>query len=450
VWAAISRRSRAGFGALALAVALLLVADTLPAADADYCGEYRFASGGLVSVLTEGTTAGTTRLVATIWESGRVGALLADTLDRFTMSPPDADGNTPTITFDRSPGGTIAALTLETPGQVPRHAPRVVTFHEEELLFTSGDATLSGTVKIPVGDGPFPGIVLVHGSGPAGRESVESMARFFVSIGFATLSYDKRGCGGSTGDWKTADLLQLARDALVGVAILRARDDVDPTRVGMWGISQGGWVAPIAASHWTSVAFVINHSGPATSLRRQDTFMMSRVLEMQDVPPDDIDLAVAALNTLYDYGRGKATAAQLDAAVAKTIGRAGLEDFATLTSENIIADSLYAQQPFGDPAWFLHLDPDRDALEPYRLLRCPVLVVYGRLDYTVPVEESVVALGSVFAQRGPADFHMAVLERTGHGMLVMDPEAPQNPALPLSLALEYFALLEDWLSARGF
>ncbi|MDH5627446.1 MAG: alpha/beta hydrolase, partial [Candidatus Krumholzibacteria bacterium] len=123
---------------------------------------------------------------------------------------------------------------------------------------------------------------------------------------------------------------------------------------------------------------------------------------------------------------------------------------ATLTSENIIADSLYAQQPFGDPAWFLHLDPDRDALEPYRLLRCPVLVVYGRLDYTVPVEESVVALGSVFAQRGPADFHMAVLERTGHGMLVMDPEAPQNPALPLSLALEYFALLEDWLSARGF
>jgi pimeloyl-ACP methyl ester carboxylesterase len=159
---------------------------------------------------------------------------------------------------------------------------------------------------------------------------------------------------------------------------------------------------------------------------------------------------VAALNTLYDYGRGKATASQLDAAVAKTVGRPGLEDFASLTADKIVADSLYAQQPVGDPAWFLHLDPDRDALEPYRLLRCPLLVVYGRLDYTVPVEESVNALNAALLREGPDDYNIAVLDRTGHGMLVMNPDAPQSPAIPLTLALEYFALLEDWLSARGF
>ena len=435
---------------LAAVLALLLAPAVRGAADDEYCGEYLLPSGKHVSVLKAGVTAQMARLVLATWDTGRVGTLLADTLDRFSLSPPDPDGRSPTITFGRNRAGAVTGLTIESANGAPLRARREATFREEELLFTSGDATLSGTLKLPPGAGPFPGIVLVHGSGPAGRESVELMARFFVRIGVATLSYDKRGCGASTGDWKQVDLDVLASDALVGVAVLRARDDIDPHRVGLWGISQGGWVAPLAASRSASVAFVINHSGPGTSLRRQDTWMMSRVLQMDGVAADDIGLALAALNTLYDFGRGKATAAELDAAIGKTVGRTGLEDFASLASRNIIADSLYAQQPVGDPAWFLHLNPDRDALEPYRLLRCPLLVVYGRLDYTVPVEESVRAIRAALAQEGPADCNVAVLERTGHGMMVMDPEAPQRPAVPQSLALEYFALLEDWLSTRGF
>jgi len=234
------------------------------------------------------------------------------------------------------------------------------------------------------------------------------------------------------------------------LAMLQSQPDIDRRRVGLWGISQGGWIGPLAASRSEEVAFVINHSGPGTSLRRQDTYMTANVLRAQGVPPEDVGLAIAALNTLYDYGRQKASAAALDAAVAELRDKPMLEDFATLSSSEVIPDSMYSRQRIGDPAWFFHLDPDRDALAPYSRLRCPLLVVYGRLDYTVPVEESAAKIDSVLRQSEHPDYTVRVLDRTGHGMTVMQPEAPTTPAAPLSIALEYFTFLEEWLCRRGF
>jgi pimeloyl-ACP methyl ester carboxylesterase len=431
------------------AVATLFSAAGASAGD-EYSGEYLLPSGKYVSVFKEGVIAEMARLKVINWESWRAGGLESDGADRFVVPPSSQDaGDGMRITFARGGGGEVSGLLLEAGHDSPVKADRKVTFVEKPVTFTNGDVLLSGALKLPVGQGPFPAVVLVHGSGPGGREQVESTARFFCHLGMAALSYDKRGCGASTGDWKTVDLEALAGDALAGAAMLRSRADIDEKRVGLWGISQGGWIVPLAASRSDDIAFAINHSGPGTSLRRQDTYMMSNVLKMQGLPDSDIDLAIAALNTLYDYGRGKAQASALDAAIGKLKGRPGLEDYATLSSRELVPDSLYAHQAIGDPAWFFHLDPDRDAIEPYRRLRCPLLVVYGRLDYTVPVDESVKAISAALEERTHPDYLVKALERTGHGMLVMDPEAPSQPVKPPTLAHEYFELLEGWLSERG-
>jgi pimeloyl-ACP methyl ester carboxylesterase len=308
---------------------------------------------------------------------------------------------------------------------------------------------LSGVLKKPVGEGPFPAVALVHGSGPGTREQYESIARFFVHMGLAVLSYDKRGCGASTGDWKAVDLEALADDAVAGVSWLGTNSAIDPGRVGLWGISQGGWIAPLAAARSDKVAFVINHSGPGTSLRRQDTYMMENELRDKGISPDGIDLVIAGMNTLYDYGQKRATAQQLDAEIEKLRGKPGLEEFAGYSSAMLIPDSLYKYQKLGDPAWFFHLDPDRDALEPYRRLRCPLLIVYGRLDYTVPVEESEEKIAAVLRESGNPDYTIEVLDRAGHGTIVMNKEDRQKPVEPLSIVPEYFDLLEGWLRERG-
>ena len=421
------------------------------AADDEYCGEYFLPSGKRVSVYKMGVISEMAQLTFINWENGRAGTFRNDGPDRFwaTSSPLQPDVRQTLITFGRDENNKIDNLLIQE-GTGPKvRAERKKTFNQKPVTFANGEVVLSGVLKTPLGKGPFPAVVLVHGSGPGGFEQVESMARFFVHLEMAVLSYAKRGCGASGGDWKTVDLDVLADDALAAVSLLASEPGIDPKRIGLWGISQGGWITPLAASRSDKLAFIINHSGPGTSLRRQDTFMMANVLSDQGVPALDIDLAIAALNIMYDYGRKKASAEALDAAIDRLRGKPGLEELTAFSSRQMVPDSLYPRQAIGDPAWFFHLDPDRDALEPYRRLRCPLLVVYGRLDTTVPVEESEAKISAVLEESAHPDYLVKVLDRTGHGMSVMKKDEPQKPVEPLSIAPEYFALLEEWLRSRG-
>jgi alpha-beta hydrolase superfamily lysophospholipase len=129
--------------------------------------------------------------------------------------------------------------------------------------FSSGAVKLAGTVVSPRGRGPFPAIVFIHGSGPDSRENYRGQAIWFARHGVAALIYDKRGVGGSSGDWRYVHFSDLADDAMAAVQLLRSRPDIRRDRVGFWGGSNGGWVAPLAASRDSSVAFVITVSGAA-------------------------------------------------------------------------------------------------------------------------------------------------------------------------------------------
>jgi len=433
---------------LLLVSTLLLTVGGVPrAAPPDYSGEYGLASGGVLSVVYEGAVTEAAQLILIDWLTGRVGPLQGDGTDEFIV-PTNA---TPTrVTFVRDEKGTVTRMLLVVGDAPAVPAERIYTYIDHAVSFKANGTCLTGTLKVPIGTGPFPAVVLIHGSGPGTREQVESMSRFFSHQGMAVLSFDKRGCGGSSGDWKTASFNDLAGDVLAGVAFLRERSDIDPDRVGLWGISQGGWIGPLAAARSDHIAFVINHSGPGTTPRRQDVYMTSRILAMQDVPAADIEYATSALNAMYDYGQGRASAADLDATLEVVQGKPGLEDFEGLSSRNVSPDSMYALQPMGDPAWFFHIDPDHDALTPYRRLDCPVLVVYGRLDYTVPVIESASLITRALQQREHPDYTVEIIDETGHGMLVMDPAAPFRPVTPLTQSHEYFDLLESWLTARGF
>ena len=124
------------------------------------------------------------------------------------------------------------------------------------VTFQNGEVKLAGNLWLPAGEGPFPAIVLVHGAGEYTSQDYKYLGFFFVHQGFATLIYDKRGVGASSGSYKRvgpdengeAVLEGLASDALAGVESLKGHDKIDPNRIGFFGISQGGWIAPLAAS----------------------------------------------------------------------------------------------------------------------------------------------------------------------------------------------------------
>ena len=91
------------------------------------------------------------------------------------------------------------------------------------------------------------------------------MGYLYAARGFVVLSYDKRGVGKSTGNWGGASFEELADDAVAGARFLQARTDVAANQIGFWGQSQGGWIAPLAASRFPDAAFAIALSGGGLS-----------------------------------------------------------------------------------------------------------------------------------------------------------------------------------------
>ncbi|MFB4310394.1 alpha/beta hydrolase family protein [Actinomadura sp. GTD37] len=191
-------------------------------------------------------------------------------------------------------GPAPAWATAARSGPVP--APSGLT--SAEVSFQgAGGLTLRGTVLAPAKQGPpRPGVVLVTGSG-AGvpREHLRTEAVEFARRGLAVLIYDKRSEGYT--DFHR-DYSVLADDALAGAAALRARPGVDPAKVGLYGLSEGGWVAPLAASRSADVAFVIVVGGNAMTPLRQQNWNEVSALRRAGVSGSLLDRGKPALARL--------------------------------------------------------------------------------------------------------------------------------------------------------
>lgn len=115
----------------------------------------------------------------------------------------------------------------------------------EEITFESGSFHVVGDLRLPEGDGPFPIVLFVHGSGPATRTEylyLPIMERM-LQAGYATFAWDKPGTGESTGQFSERTLRhQRAQIILDAIAVMKARRDIDPQQIGLWGISQAGYV----------------------------------------------------------------------------------------------------------------------------------------------------------------------------------------------------------------
>ncbi|GIH19892.1 alpha/beta hydrolase family protein [Rugosimonospora africana] len=169
----------------------------------------------------------------------------------------------------------VVAGALVVPADPARAAPDGVT--ATEVSFTgSGGVVLHGTVLTPAsGTGRHPGIVMLEGAGNRGRGYLMPDARAYARHGIVTLVYDKRTVGYSL---LHRDYSVLADDALAGVRLLRSRPDTDPGRVGLWALSEGAFVAPIAANRSADVAFLITVGAVGTTVAEQTAWEYGQYL----------------------------------------------------------------------------------------------------------------------------------------------------------------------------
>lgn len=304
----------------------------------------------------------------------------------------------------------------------------------EEVRFPNGDLFLGGLFFLPEGVGPFPAAVFIRGSGPSSRDNywTKTIVDEVLRSGVAVLLPDKRGSDASEGDWRTADFEDLAGDALAGVEFVQARADVLRERVGLVGLSQGGRIAPIAASRSNAVAFVIDIVGAATNLAEQISWEMYHTFREADVEGAALQEALTLQVLAEGYVNGTVRWEEYD-----TVRRTAL----TGPTAEVVRGF-----PSTPDAWqwdffrrVIHSDP----IAYWRHVTQPVLVLYGEDDRNAPVVSSAYWLIRVWQQLNHPDATLRVIPGTGHGLW----ESGADPHRPV-LHPKVVAILRDWLLNR--
>jgi pimeloyl-ACP methyl ester carboxylesterase len=302
-------------------------------------------------------------------------------------------------------------------------------YRSEDVRYTGDTLVLAAELRLPTGNGPHPAAVIIQGSGTSDRSNAwaSQIAGELVGRGLAVLLTDKRGSGASGGDWRQAGFDELARDALAGVEYLRTREEIDPERVGLVGLSQGGWVAPIAATLSERVAFVIVVSGATVSFAEQSMVEMGNTARQAGLAETHVQ-EVLALN--------KAAAKYL--LTGEWSQYAAARNRALTTPWSPIAAGFPASPDL--PIWtFLRKSAAFDPMPYWLLLSQPVLVVYGADDErdNVPVAESVRRLEHGFAKVLKRNYRTVVVPGAGHSLWIT--------ADPHKFAPEFLAALTSWI-----
>jgi pimeloyl-ACP methyl ester carboxylesterase len=316
-----------------------------------------------------------------------------------------------------------------------------VALDTRDESFESGGVALAGRLVMPAGNARVPVVVLVHGSEQSSAREFFALQRQFPSAGIGVFVYDKRGTGGSAGIY-THDYHVLAADAVEAVRAARKLAGARAGRVGFQGSSQGGWVAPLAAT-MTPVDFVLVSYGLAVS------------------PLDEDNEAVMLDRTRHGFGEAETRKALEVARAAQAIVLAG---FQTGYEELDAIRARYAQEPWlkfvrgnvtqiiisqpremlreQGPVLFAGILPDYDPMPVLRRLETPQLWILGAEDIDAPVAETVRRLRSLKKDGRPIS--TVIYPRAEHGMYEFELDA-SGERLSTRQPATYFPLMCDFI-----
>lgn len=276
-------------------------------------------------------------------------------------------------------------------------------------------------------------MVVLHSADGGTRQYsfYQNLAERLPVQGIAVLLFDRRGSGNSGGEFSTASFDTLAEDGAAAVDYLRTRSDIDKEQIGLYGISQGGWIAPLVAGLRPEIAFLIIVSGCGVSPAEQMNYGVRYSLRQAGFSENVIERAVGLRNSVNAYYRGyiprSAAAAELD--------RAQNEAWFPLTylgrSERLPEDVTKSK-------WWYELD--YDPLPIWQQIASPVLFLFAEDDQWVPIAESM--SNYCLATAHITDVTMAQIEGANHLM------SRVNHPEPLLISGDYFEKMLAWLTKR--
>lgn len=291
----------------------------------------------------------------------------------------------------------------------PQEPSKPFPYYTEDVKFVNGNGNfvLAGTLTMPGKTGVFPAVILITGSGPQNRDEeilghkpFLVIADYLTRNGIAVLRFDDRGTNESKGDFKTATSLDFSTDVEAALDYLLSRKEIDKSKIGLIGHSEGGLIAPMVAVRRKEVSFIVLLAGPGISGKRillSQEELIGRASGESEVVIKDL---TSVSNVAYDLVAGSQNPDTLkktltayfssrlksDTAFAKTVG-ADPEQFIASQVRQLATPWM---------KYFIQYDP-APALE---RVKCPVLALDGSKDLQVPPEIDLAAIKTALQKGG--------------------------------------------------
>ncbi len=337
----------------------------------------------------------------------------------------------------------------------PQEPKEPFPYRVEDVRFNNkqADLALAGTLTLPEGKGVYPAVILVSGSGPQNRDEellghkpFLVIADHFTRNGLAVLRYDDRGVGESEGDFGAATTADLLSDALAAVEYLKTREDIGD--IGIAGHSEGGIIAPMAASLSPDVKGIVLMAG--TGVRGDKLLLMQSeaFMRVAGASKKDIKEARDANRAIYDIVLANGDINSVKTEI-RQLAEASFDKGSWELPKGVDKDTMINQlaTEIGNP-WMIHflrLDP----AVALRKVQCPVLAINGTKDLQVPYKPNLKAIGKALKQAKNKDYTLLKLKGLNHLFQECETGAFEEYAvIEQTIAPAALDAMTNWLKTR--
>lgn len=314
------------------------------------------------------------------------------------------------------------------------------------------DVELAGTLTVPAGEGPFPAVVLISGSGAQNRDEELMGHKPFLVIadhlsrnGIAVLRFDDRGTAQSTGNHGSATSFDFADDAEGAVRFLKTRSEIDPARIGLAGHSEGGLIAPIVAARSSDVAFVVMLAGPGITGEQILILQNELIARAEGASEEQLARSKAINAQIFTALKEEEIGPRLSGkllAIIEDAKRAATTDAERAEYEQAALGVGQIATPWFKA--FLVYDP----VPTLRQVKCPVLALNGSKDLQVPPKENLEGIERALREGGNTKFVIRELPGLNHLFQPTETGAPSEyVTIETTFSQDALAAMTEWVLA---
>ena len=366
--------------------------------------------------------------------------------------------NDTTIQGEWKQSGMTFPLTLDktrivTELKRPQTPKTPFPYNEEEVVYVNKKAgiKLAGTLTFPQNGENLPAVILITGSGAQDRDETIFEHRPFLVIsdfltrnGFAVLRVDDRGVGGSEGKTSEATSENFAGDVLAGIEFLKTIKEINPSKIGLIGHSEGGLIAPMVATKSNDVAFIVMLAGPGIVGEQIIYKQMELIGKNAGLTDDQAQQNQKMQEAIFNVIFTESDSAKRTDRLRKTFTN-GM--YFMMTDEQ--KKAIDGQIKSVDNVWFkffLQYDPYPALVK----LKCPVLALNGEKDLQVPPKENLAAIEKALTEGGNKNFKTMELENLNHLFQTCETGAIAEYAqIEETISPAVLEILRDWILNYG-